>query len=148
MIVRASITFDFSRVSDHLSFLLCFRSQEMYFAYLNGRSEKDPSEFWFNGEIGFFDFYIIPLANKLKDCWSVFGISHGEFLNYATSNRNEWESKGMDLVEQMKQRAIQKYQSSNTASQEIDQGKEHAEELSDHGVGDVDGHLDLYCSQD
>jgi hypothetical protein len=25
----------------------------MYKAYLNGRAEKDPSEFWYRGEIGF-----------------------------------------------------------------------------------------------
>lgn len=34
----------------------------------------DPSEFWAKGEIGFFDFYIIPLAKKLKEC-GVFGVS-------------------------------------------------------------------------
>lgn len=31
--------------------------QEMYDAYKAGRSEKDPSEFWYQGELGFFDFY-------------------------------------------------------------------------------------------
>ena len=50
---------------------------------------KDPSEFWYNGEIGFFDNYIIPLAKKLKDC-NVFGVSSDECLNYALQNRNEW----------------------------------------------------------
>ena len=40
---------------------------EMYKAYVEGRAEVDPSEFWYKGEIGFFDFYIIPLAKKLKD---------------------------------------------------------------------------------
>ena len=55
---------------------------EMYRAYRQGRSEKDPSEFWCKGEIGFFDFYIIPLAKKLKDC-GVFGVSSDEYLNYA-----------------------------------------------------------------
>ena len=29
----------------------------MYKAYLAGRLEKDPSESWYAGEIGFFDFY-------------------------------------------------------------------------------------------
>jgi hypothetical protein len=55
---------------------------EMYDAYRKGRSEKDPSDFWAKGEIGFFDFYIIPLAKKLKDC-GVFGVSSDEYLNYA-----------------------------------------------------------------
>ena len=49
----------------------------MFKAYINGRSEKDPSEFWYRGELGFFDFYIIPLAKKLKDC-GVFGVASDE----------------------------------------------------------------------
>jgi hypothetical protein len=34
---------------------------EMYRMYLNGRSDKDPSVGWYEGEIGFFDFYIVGL---------------------------------------------------------------------------------------
>ena len=44
----------------------------MYKAYKEGRGEKDPAEFWYQGEIGFFDYYIIPLAKKLKDCGGKF----------------------------------------------------------------------------
>lgn len=72
---------------------------------VNGRSDKDPSEFWYKGEIGFFDFYIIPLAKKLKDC-GVFGISSDEYLNYAMNNRNEWEAKGQTIVEEYKERVL------------------------------------------
>lgn len=71
---------------------------EMYAAYKEGRSNTNPASFWAKGEIGFFDFYIIPLAKKLKEC-GVFGISSGEFLSYAMSNRHEWEQKGADIVE-------------------------------------------------
>jgi len=60
--------------------------REMRQAYLDGRSEKDPAEFWYEGEIGFFDFYVIPLARKLKDC-GVFGVSSAELLQYAQQNR-------------------------------------------------------------
>lgn len=56
----------------------------MFKAYRQGRADKSPEEFWVNGELGFFDFYIIPLAKKLKDC-GVFGVSSGEYLNYAVS---------------------------------------------------------------
>lgn len=77
---------------------------EMYDAWRNGRSEKDPSEFWYNGEIGFFDFYIIPLAKKLKEC-GVFGVSSDEYLNYAQKNRAEWEAQGHQVVEKL----IEKY---------------------------------------
>ena len=73
---------------------------EMYKAYAEGRAEKDPSENWFEGEKGFFDFYIIPLAKKLKDC-GVFGVSSDEDLQYAKQNRKEWELKGMQVTEEM-----------------------------------------------
>lgn len=76
--------------------------QELYLAYRQGRMAKDPSKFWYNGEIGFFDNYIIPLAKKLKDC-NVFGVSSDECLNYAVMNRNEWEETGQSIVEEMKQ---------------------------------------------
>ena len=56
---------------------------EMYTAYKQGRAENDPSVNWYKSEIGFFDFYIIPLAKKLKEC-GVFGVSSGEYLS--TSN--------------------------------------------------------------
>jgi hypothetical protein len=81
--------------------------EEMYQAYLNGRAEKDPSEFWYQGEIGFFDFYIIPLAKKLDEC-GVFGVSSNEYLNYAMKNRQEWEGKGKEIVADM----LEKYSAS------------------------------------
>ena len=61
---------------------------ECYAAYKSGRAEVDPSVNWYEGELGFFDFYIIPLAKKLKEC-GVFGVSSGEYLDYAMKNRNE-----------------------------------------------------------
>lgn len=70
---------------------------EMYTAYKQGRAVKDPSEFWYTGEMGFFDYYIIPLANKLKTC-GVFGVSSDEYLTYAIKNRKEWEARGREYV--------------------------------------------------
>lgn len=72
---------------------------ELYKAYKEGRLGKDPSDGWYQGELGFFDFYIIPLAKKLFAC-GVFGVSSDEFLNYAQTNRKEWESKGKQIVQQ------------------------------------------------
>ena len=74
--------------------------EECFRAYKDGRVETDPSSGWASGEIGFFDFYIIPLAKKLKEC-GVFGKSSDEYLNYALKNRNEWEAKGNDVVAEM-----------------------------------------------
>jgi hypothetical protein len=72
---------------------------ELYDAHKAGRMETHPAEFWAKGEIGFFDFYIIPLAKKLGEC-GVFGVSGDEYLNYAKNNRAEWESKGPAVVEE------------------------------------------------
>lgn len=72
---------------------------EMYLAFINGRSEKDPSLGWYDGELWFFDNYIIPLAKKLKTC-GVFGVSFDELLDYAMENRAEWAAKGKHIVEE------------------------------------------------
>ena len=71
--------------------------QEMHAVYSSGRSDKDPSAGWYKGELWFFDNYVIPLAKKLKEC-QVFGVSSHEYLNYAMSNRREWELQGEQIV--------------------------------------------------
>ncbi|KAL3938938.1 MAG: hypothetical protein SGBAC_006243 [Bacillariaceae sp.] len=71
--------------------------EEMYLAFKSGRTSKNPALNWYEGELGFYDHYIIPLAKKLKDC-GVFGVSSDEYLNYAEENRNEWASKGRKVV--------------------------------------------------
>jgi 3'5'-cyclic nucleotide phosphodiesterase len=78
--------------------------REMNEAYMQGRAARDPAEFWYQGELCFFTFYVIPLAKKLRDC-QVFGVSSDEFLNYAEQNREEWERRGQDIVEKMANRA-------------------------------------------
>jgi hypothetical protein len=78
--------------------------KEMYFSYLAGRTEKDPSAGWYNGELWFFDNYVIPLARKLKEC-AVFGVSSDEYLTYALQNRREWERKGNEICSTMKAKA-------------------------------------------
>jgi hypothetical protein len=73
---------------------------ETYLAYTEGRMSSDPSTFWYEGGLRFFDSYIIPLANKLRDI-GVFGVSSDEYLIYALSNRQEWEQKGQETVAEM-----------------------------------------------
>lgn len=70
---------------------------EVYSAYLNGRGEQNPALGWYEGEIAFFDFYVIPLAKKLKEC-GVFGVSSDEYLDYALGNREEWVQRGEAMV--------------------------------------------------
>jgi hypothetical protein len=72
--------------------------EEIYLAYKTGRGDKEPSESWYEGELGFFDHYIIPLAKKLKEC-GVFGVASDEYLDYAIANRKEWELKGRLIVQ-------------------------------------------------
>jgi hypothetical protein len=76
---------------------------EMYSAYEAGRGGTDPSLAWYEGEIMFFDKYIIPLAKKLNEC-GVFGVSGDEYLNYALSNRKMWAIQGDQMVPEFLQR--------------------------------------------
>jgi len=57
------------------------------------------------------DFYVIPLAKKLKDC-GVFGVSSDEYLQYAQNNRDEWGKKGKEVVDELieKVKSNKKYQ--------------------------------------
>jgi len=80
---------------------------EMCTAFEAGRGpDKDPALGWYDGELWFFDNYVIPLAKKLEEC-GVFGVSSDECLNYALENRKEWESRGRDLVASMKERYVE-----------------------------------------
>jgi class 3 adenylate cyclase len=78
--------------------------EELYKAYKSGTSEKDPSALWYEGELAFFDSFILPLARKLRDC-GAFGASSDEYLNYAFRNREEWETQGREVVASM----VEKY---------------------------------------
>lgn len=73
---------------------------ELYRAFKMGYTDKDPTDGWYEGEIGFFDHYVIPLAKKLKEC-GVFGVSGDEYLQYAQWNRREWEQKGREETAKM-----------------------------------------------
>lgn len=69
-------------------------------AFESKRAKSNPVDDWYDGEIAFFDFYIIPLAKKLKEC-GVFGVSSDELLNYAQQNRQEWALTGKRVVSTM-----------------------------------------------
>jgi len=84
--------------------------EEMFMAYFAGKIEKDPSAGWYEGELLFFDNYVIPLARKLKEC-KAFGVSSDEYLNYAERNRKEWELKGEGIVQVMHDEIIKKARS-------------------------------------
>ena len=72
-------------------------------AYKEGRSEKNPVDGWYKGELWFFDNYVIPLAKKLENC-GVFGVSSDEFLTYAKQNRDEWAQNGKQVVNDLERK--------------------------------------------
>ncbi|KAG7342014.1 family 3 adenylate cyclase [Nitzschia inconspicua] len=74
--------------------------KEMFNAYQKGRRDTNPADNCYEGEIAFFDYYIIPLAKKLHEC-GVFGVFSDEYLTYALKNRREWEQKGNSVVSEM-----------------------------------------------
>jgi class 3 adenylate cyclase len=74
--------------------------EERYIAFLLGNEEEDPSLSWYQGELAFFDNYVIPLARNLEES-NVFGVSCDEYLAYALENRREWEVKGLQIVSEM-----------------------------------------------
>merc|ERR1712084_65420 len=103
--------------------------KECYEAYRQGRAESNPADSWYKGELGFYDFYIIPLSKKLRDC-GVFGPTSDENLNYATNNRAMWEKEGEAIVADM---IIQ------VESDKLIEGDEGEEDESE--VNGVDGDL-------
>jgi hypothetical protein len=102
---------------------------EMTVAYQNGRMDKDPAEGWYQGELGFLDNYIIPLAKKLKEC-GVFGVSSDEYLNYALENRREWASKGEEVVAKYAEKFSKKKEESKPSSEAKATSAEPATESS------------------
>jgi hypothetical protein len=70
--------------------------KELWAAYRAGRAESDPTVGWYEGQIGFYDGYIIPLATKLKEC-GVFGTAGEEYLGNALRNKQEWIEKGREI---------------------------------------------------
>ena len=98
----------------------------MYDAFRAGRLEKNPSEFWYQGEIGFFDFYVIPLAKKIGNC-GIFGVSSDEFLKYAKANRKEWELKGNEIVAKFVEKHCIHDSAVNVAKKEVQKRRGSAE---------------------
>lgn len=93
--------------------------------------EKDPSVNWYDGELKFFDNYVIPLAKKLDVC-GVFGVSSDECLNYALQNRTEWSTKGEKLVK----RYLSNIESSSSSSSSYTWPSSPSSSLTDdHGEG-------------
>jgi class 3 adenylate cyclase len=80
---------------------------EMHAAYKGGRSDKNPVDGFYKGELWFFDNWVIPLASKLME-YGVMGIASDECLNQARQNREKWEIEGEGLCKLMLEKAEKK----------------------------------------
>jgi len=70
---------------------------ELRKAHIEKRGE-DPSNGWFNNQIGFLDFYLLPLARKLDDT-GAFGDTRGAiFASIVERNRSRWTREGMNVT--------------------------------------------------
>ncbi|KAL3937726.1 MAG: hypothetical protein SGBAC_007220 [Bacillariaceae sp.] len=70
--------------------------REMHDAYTEGRATKDPSDGWYEGELWFFDNWVIPLAQNLKEC-GVLDIVSDQLVKQARRNRAKWELEGEEI---------------------------------------------------
>lgn len=77
--------------------------REMSVAYREGRSETDPSDGWYRGEMFFYDKHIIPLAQRLQES-GMFGAAADAMLNNALNNRNTWCERGQQILREMQLR--------------------------------------------
>eukprot|EP00980_Cylindrotheca_fusiformis_P018742 scaffold6241_cov129-Cylindrotheca_fusiformis.AAC.19 len=77
---------------------------EMYDAFIDGRESTDPSEGWYEGELWFFDNWVIPLAQNLKEC-GVLDVVSKQLVRQAAENRKKWEAQGMGITQAMVEKA-------------------------------------------
>jgi len=65
--------------------------RECYKSYHDGNVETDPCKGWYEGELQFFDKFVIPLAERssLSD----------EYIHFAHANRKEWELRGREVLQ-------------------------------------------------
>jgi len=74
--------------------------KEFYAGHLSRRLSFDPSENWYENQIGFFSHYIIPLSQKMSKC-GVFGSAGSVFEYFAKENLKRWTEEGEEISEQI-----------------------------------------------
>jgi hypothetical protein len=114
----------------------------MYLAFESGRTSKDPSIDWYQGEIWFFDNCVIPLAQRIKDC-GMFGAQGDDSLRNAFSNKKEWTVRGADIVTELIAKIKQKKETAALiAKQEEEKTEEERIEETEAGKKEnKDAHL-------
>jgi hypothetical protein len=74
--------------------------EELYDAFMCGRSETNPCNGWYENQLKFYTFYIVPLAEKMQKV-GVFGDAGGRFLKNALSIRDQWKREGEKATKDM-----------------------------------------------
>ena len=75
---------------------------------MQGRGD-DPQSGWFSNQIGFLDFYLLPLARKLDDT-GIFGDTRGAvFANIVEENKARWNQEGMNVTARIIQKGHMEY---------------------------------------
>ncbi len=74
--------------------------EELYAAFTVGRSDAEPSDDWYQNQLGFYTLYVIPLAEKMRQC-KAFGTLRGEWVNNANLIRDRWEREGEQITKDM-----------------------------------------------
>lgn len=92
--------------------------KEMFLGYKAGRASNDPSKSWYEGELKFFDWHVIPLAQRLCEC-QVFRASAEICLTNAVNNRRKWEQKGNSIVDEGLKLYETKSEVTNVISQRV-----------------------------
>jgi hypothetical protein len=90
--------------------------EELLAAYQEGRAEKDPTDGWWKGEFGFYDFHILPLIKKIQGT-GVLGTTAGILFENAEHNRKSWEEMGEEKCKQMQERVKARLSSNGFRSQ-------------------------------
>jgi hypothetical protein len=115
--------------------------EEMYEAFRSGRSKKDPSIDWYEGEIWFFDNCVIPLSQRIKGC-GVFGVQGDDCLKNAVENKKEWTVRGGDIVRELIAKIHKKNEMAAIATGDDEKKNEQKEQqLEKEKKPDPDKHL-------
>jgi hypothetical protein len=73
---------------------------ELRRAYVSGRG-NDPSDRWYENQIGFLESYLLPLAHRLEDTGVFCDVVMGAmFSSIVESNRDRWLIDGLEVTEQ------------------------------------------------
>jgi hypothetical protein len=82
--------------------------EELYEAFMCGRSENNPTNEWYENQLFFYKIYVLPLAEKMQKV-GVFGDVGGNFLKNALLIRDQWEREGEKVTKDMIEEVVKSH---------------------------------------